>query len=134
MSDDTARTPWGSEAEPETPCMMEGPSDGVEKASGGLGGSFTRGTRDVRLVALALQERWPIDPAARQAMVRRLEDVVADPVTRPRAFLAAVKAIMGLSRINLAAITSAIQAKEHEEVLDRLDELEKRAEASERRR
>jgi hypothetical protein len=130
MSDDAAKNPCGSESEAETPCTRGEISDDVEKAPGGLGGSFTPGTRDVRLVALALEERWPMDPTARAAMIRRLEDVATDPTTKPRAFFTAVRAITALSKLNLAAVDTAIRAKQADELADRVDELEKRLEAS----
>jgi hypothetical protein len=79
---------------------------------------------------LALAERWEMDPTARAAMIRRLEDVVADPVTKFRAFQAASKALTALSRLNLAAVDTAIRAKQADELVDRVAELEKRLEAS----
>jgi hypothetical protein len=63
-------------------------------------------------------------------MIHRLEDVVADPASRPRAFFTAVKAITALSRLNLAAVDVAIRAKQADELADRVDELERRLEAS----
>jgi hypothetical protein len=46
----------------------------------------------------------------------------------PRAFQAATKAILQISRINLTAVGTAIAAQSHEELIERVDELEKRFE------
>ena len=83
-----------------------------EKTPGGLGDSsvWTSGTRDVRLVERAVRESWTVSDGARRAMMRRLESVVSDPESKPRAFYAAVKALAALSRINLAAVDVAIRA------------------------
>jgi hypothetical protein len=78
----------------------------------GLGeGCAPEGTRDVRLLALALSERWPMSEAARAAAVARLERVVLNPETKPRAFYHALKALTSLSRVNLESIATAIRAK-----------------------
>jgi hypothetical protein len=129
MSDAAAKNPCGSEAEADPSCTREVISDDVEKALGGSGGPSALTTRDVRLVALALAERWEMDPTARAAMIHRLEDVVANPTTKLRAFFTAVRAITSLSRLNLAAVDTAIRAKQADELVDRVTELEKRLEA-----
>jgi hypothetical protein len=92
----------------------------------GTASALTSGTRDVRLVQRALQECWPISVEARQALVARLEKIVQDPATKLRSFHAAAKALMAISRINLSSIGTAIAAQQHEELVQRLDELEKR--------
>jgi hypothetical protein len=58
---------------------------------------------------------------------------VADPATKPRAFYAAVKALMGMSRINLAAVDAAIRARQSEELADQVAELERRGAVREER-
>jgi len=64
--------------------------------------------------------------AARAAMMARLEAVVLDPGSKPRAFFSAVKAIAGLQRITLAAVDCAIRAHQFEDLAERVAELEKR--------
>jgi hypothetical protein len=68
-------------------------------------------TREVRLYERAIAERWEIPPAARLAAVRRLLMVLANPESSTRAVVAAVNALSGLSRINLAAVDVAARAK-----------------------
>ncbi len=82
-------------------------------------------TRDVRLLAQALEERWPMDADTRAAAIRRLEAVVTNPDTRPRAFHVALRALAGLSRINLEVVKTVIQAEAHEDLAVRLTELER---------
>ncbi len=50
--------------------------------------------RDTRMMARALQQRWPIKPEYREAIVRRLVQVVANPNSSPREVTAAAKALM----------------------------------------
>ena len=100
-----------------------------EKTPGGLGESsvWTSGTRDVRLAERAVRESWTVSDDARGAMMRRLESVVSNPESKPRAFYAAVKALAALSRINLAAVDVAIRALQFEDLADRVAALEERA-------
>ena len=97
-----------------------------EETSGGLGDPcvWTTGTRDVRLAERAVRESWTLSDDARRAMMLRLETIVSDPETKPRAFLAAVKAIAGLSRINLAAVNVAIRALQFQDLTERVAALD----------
>src|SRR4051795_2201244 len=83
------------------------------------------GTRDVRLLALALQQMWPMDPAAKEAAVRRLEAVVMNPETKPRAFDHALKALISVGRLNLQAIGVGLNARAQEELAERVANLER---------
>ena len=58
-------------------------------------------------------------------MVGRLERIVQNPDTGPRAFQAATKAILQISRINLTAVGTAIDAHEHDELVERVDQIER---------
>jgi hypothetical protein len=89
-------------------------------------------TRDVRLLAMALREHWPMAAEPRAAAIRRLEDVVSNPDTKPRAFRAAVQSLASLSRLNLCLVETAIRAREHEELERRLTELEGKVPPDER--
>jgi hypothetical protein len=101
--------------------------DDAGKAPGGLGGSSAPlGTRDVRLLAAALEQMWPMDPAAKAAAVRRLEEALKDPGTGPRSFHAALKAYLSLARVNLAAVGTALNARAQEELAERVREIEER--------
>ncbi len=66
-------------------------------------------------------------PGAREAAIKRLEAVVSNPSTGPRAFRAAVKALAGLSRLNLQAIDTTLRAREQEELEERVTELERKS-------
>src|SRR3954454_24852638 len=93
---------------------------------GGLGGTNGRGIRDVRLVERALRERWPIPKALRGPLIDRLARIVQDPEASPREATSAAKAILTASRLNLETITATIKAQEHEELVRRLEEIERR--------
>jgi hypothetical protein len=93
---------------------------------GGLGGTAGRGARDTRLVERALRERWPIPKALRGPLIDRLAGIVQDPNASPREATAAARAILSASKINVDLIGATIKAHEHEDLADRLDELEKR--------
>jgi hypothetical protein len=86
------------------------------------------GTRDVRLLAMALNEHWEMPPAVRAMAIQRLEFIVMSPDTTGRAFGAALKALITLSRHNLAVVDTACKAKAIEEHEERLKELESRLE------
>jgi len=92
----------------------------------GLGFPFasTSGTRDVRLLAMALREQWPMSAEKREIAVKRLEEVVSNPASKPRAFQIALKALISLSRVNLQCVDVAIRARAAEEFDERLKELE----------
>jgi hypothetical protein len=56
--------------------------------------------------------------------VDRLGAVVTDPRAKLRAVLAASKALIGLSRVNLSAVDVAIRARSAEDVVERLQDME----------
>ena len=58
--------------------------------------------RDTRLMARALEQRWPISDAVRKAVIRRLVSVVMDPKSSPREATAASKAILSAESQNQA--------------------------------
>lgn len=104
------------------------PTPDAKNPLGGFGGSSAPlNTQEVRLVALALEERWPMSAEARSAAIARLERVVSNPETKPRAFHAALKALTSLSRLNLQVVDVSIRAKASEELEERLQALEERA-------
>jgi hypothetical protein len=90
--------------------------------SGGSNGRFT--TRDVRLIERAIRESWDLPEDTRRAMVARLGTMIADPETKTRAFLAAAKTLIALSRVNLSAVDVAIRARSAEDVVERLKDME----------
>ena len=94
---------------------------------GGSGGeSATSTTRDVRLLERAIRESWNLPESTRQAMVARLGTLMSDPTTKTRAFLAAAKTMTALSRINLSVVDVAIRAEVHEDLGERVANLEAR--------
>jgi DNA polymerase II large subunit len=76
-----------------------------------------------------MRERWPIPKALRKPLIERLAEVVQDTACTPREVTSAAKAILSASKINLETITATIKAHEHEELVQRLTELEARVEA-----
>jgi hypothetical protein len=59
-------------------------------------------------------------------MLTRLGSVVTDPKAKLRAVLAAAKTLATLSRINLTLLDTAIRAQAHEELEERVADLEAR--------
>jgi hypothetical protein len=98
----------------------------MSQDEGGLGGKTGRGIRDVRLVERALREDWPIPPALRPKLIKRLSKIIQDKTASPREITSACKVVLSASRINLELIGVVIAAQTHEELEGRLTELEKR--------
>lgn len=100
----------------------------MSQPQGGLGGNLRpgRGTRDTRLIERALAEQWPIPKKMRKPLIERLNEIVQDTGSSPREVTSAAKAILSASKINLETITAAIKANEHEELIERVAELEQR--------
>jgi hypothetical protein len=93
----------------------------MENAGWGLGSSSApMGTRDVRLLALALRENWPMDQKKRRAAIERLEREMVNPETKPRAFYRALQALTGLSRLNLAVVDVANRALQTQDLAEQL--------------
>jgi hypothetical protein len=68
--------------------------------------------RDTRMAQKALEQRWPIKPEYREALVRRLVRIIADPNSSAREVTSASKALI--------AAESQNQADEHKVVDVRL--------------
>jgi hypothetical protein len=77
------------------------------------------------LLSLALSERWPMNPEAKAVAIRRLEAVVMDPATKPRAFHVALRALATLSGLNLKVVETSIRAQHADELAGRIEELER---------
>jgi len=56
--------------------------------------------RDTRMMARALEQRWPINENARKAIVSRLLRIIADPQSSPREVTAASKALLAAESQN----------------------------------
>ena len=63
-------------------------------------------------------------PAPR--LIKRLAKITRDKAASPREITSAAKAILSASKINLESIATVMKAQEHEELVDRVEELEKR--------
>ena len=98
----------------------------MSQSQGGSGGTNAPGIRTTRLVERALRERWPIPKALRKPLIERLVEIVQDTGSTPREVTSAAKAILYASKLNLETITATIKAQEHEELVERLEELEQR--------
>jgi hypothetical protein len=108
----------------------------MSQPEGGLGGNLRpgRGSRDTRLTERAMRERWPIPKAIRKPLIDRLYEIVEDTGSIPREVTSAAKAILAASKLNLESITATMKAQEREELIERLAELERRAESHQGRR
>jgi hypothetical protein len=98
---------------------------------GGSGGPAAPGIRTTRLLARALREHWSIPTDLRPALIERLAAIVRDPAASPREITSAAKAILNASRLNLDGIAATIKAEEHEDLIARVSELERRMSARE---
>ncbi len=56
--------------------------------------------RDTRMMAKALEQRWPIKPEYREAIVRKLVQIIANPSSSPREVTAATRALMAAESQN----------------------------------
>jgi hypothetical protein len=85
--------------------------------------------RRPRLLERAMRERWAIPGSLRQPLVDRLGEIIRDPEAPHRDVLSAVSAILTASRINLANIALTIKVQVHEELEERMTEIERKLEA-----
>jgi hypothetical protein len=99
-----------------------------EDVGGTLGGG-TRSQRmkDCRLVERAIAESWPIPDKLRPRLIKRLARIMMDRDASPREATSAAKALLSASKINLESIATAMKAQEHEELVERVEELERKA-------
>ena len=56
--------------------------------------------RDTRMIQKAMEQRWPIRPEYRDALIKRLLRILADPQSSPREATSAAKALMAAERQN----------------------------------
>jgi hypothetical protein len=78
------------------------------------------GDPDARLAERALRERWDVPPDRRAGLVLKLLEWAEDPATRPRERIAATKALLQASRLNLEALKLSMMAEEFELLKARL--------------
>jgi hypothetical protein len=76
-----------------------------------------------------MRERWAIPGSLRQPLVDRLGEIIRDPEAPHRDVLSAVSAILTASKINLANIALTIKVQVHEELEERMTEIERKLEA-----
>lgn len=56
--------------------------------------------RDTRMIQKAFEQRWPIKPEYRSALLARMMRIVADPSSSPREATAAAKALIAAEKQN----------------------------------
>jgi len=83
--------------------------------------------RRPRLMDRAMRERWASPGSLRRPLVERLGEIPRDPVAPHRDVASAVSAILTASKINLANIALTMKVQTHEEVEERVTEIERRA-------
>jgi hypothetical protein len=81
--------------------------------------------RRPRLIERAMRERWAIPGSLRQPLVDRLGEIVREPEAPHRDVLSVVSAILTASEINLANIALTIKVQRHEELEERMTEIER---------
>ncbi len=82
--------------------------------------------RRPRLMDRAMRERWAIPCSLRLPLVERLGEIVRDPEAPHHDVLSAVSAILTASKINLANIALSIKVQTHEELDERVTEIERK--------
>ena len=82
--------------------------------------------RRPRLMDRAMREKWAIPGSLRRPLVERLGEIVRDPEAPHRDVLSAVSAILTASKINLANIALTIKVQTHEELEERVTEIERK--------
>lgn len=75
------------------------------------------------------RERWEIPDSLRGPLVSRLSQIIRDPNSAHRDVLSAASALMTASKINLANIDLSIKVQRHEELEQRMTEIERHIEA-----
>jgi hypothetical protein len=55
------------------------------------------------MIAKAFEQRWPIKPEYREALIKRLMRIIADPTSSPREVTAASKALLAAETQNTEA-------------------------------
>jgi hypothetical protein len=75
---------------------------------------------EAKLAERALRERWPVPPDRLPGLVTILLELAESPATRPRERIAATKALLGASKLNLEALKVAMLAEEFDLLRDRL--------------
>jgi hypothetical protein len=88
--------------------------------------------RNQRLAERALAEHWEISAERRAELLDKLFKIATHPKTNARATTSAARVILQAAGLNLASVTAGIRAQEHEELVARLEELEKLAQKEER--
>ena len=58
--------------------------------------------RETRMLTQALEQRWPVKPEFREALIKRLVRIIADPNSSPREITAASKALISAESQNQA--------------------------------
>jgi hypothetical protein len=87
--------------------------------------SGTPARRRARLMDRVMRERWAIPRSLRRPLVERLNKIVRDPDAPHRELLSAASVILMASKINLANIALAIKVQKHEELEERVAEVER---------
>jgi hypothetical protein len=82
-----------------------------------------------RLMPRAMRERWPIPGSLRRPLVERLAEIILDRNAAPRDVLMAVSGILTASKINLANMALTIKVQTHEELEERMSEIERTIDA-----
>lgn len=57
--------------------------------------------RDIRMIQKAMEQRWPIKQEYKEALVKRLMRIIADPKSSPREVTAASRALMAAEQQNI---------------------------------
>jgi hypothetical protein len=77
-------------------------------------------SQDLRLTIRALNQQWPVADDMKANVLKTLISVASGANSRPRDAVAAGKAILLATKINLDAIRLSVEAKEKEDVIEKV--------------
>jgi len=97
----------------------------MSETQGASGGRNARRRRHNRLTHRALRERWRIAEARRDLLIERVYRIVDDSEAKPRDVISAFKAILSACKNNLQSVSTVIAARRHEELEERMKEIER---------
>jgi hypothetical protein len=78
---------------------------------------------DLKLYRYAIQQGWPVSADLKARTLERLSQMIDNPKGGDRAWTAAARTLVSMTTATTGAISTAIQARQHEELADTVREL-----------
>jgi hypothetical protein len=80
--------------------------------------------KDARMVERAIRENWPIKDEDRAPLMARMMEMAMSPESSPREAVAACKAVLAGSQLNLESVSVWLRAEDQLAIKARLEALE----------